>query len=146
MNSNLIIHSPHPLNSTKFVNHLLQYNKYNTQCKYKYYKEYNTYFIPFTCNYVNHYNLVIMGRFINPIWNVLERTVVTRGAKFEYVYLANLYYKIEYKPVKLSNYRMYGKPITNNILASQVSLRPNSLLLFPVSCKIAEPLIEQALL
>ena len=82
------------------------------------------------------------------MWNTLERSILSKGAKFSHSYITGKDFLIEYRPEELTRYQIYGlHNLSNNyIYASKVTLQPNSILLFPIDCAVAKPLIENDLL
>lgn len=140
MQANLLIHSPHSINCNKFINQFVQQNKH--------YKHYKSFLIPYFCREVNHNSRIITGNFVWPVWNTLERTILSKPTKFSHSYITGKDFLIEYTPEELSKYQFYGlNSLSNNsIYASQVTLKPMSILLFPISSEVAKPLIENNLL
>ncbi len=140
MSANLIIHSPHSINCNKFLNQFLQRNRH--------YKHYKSFLIPYFCREVDHNSHIISGNFVWPMWNTLERTILSKGAKFTYSYITGKDFIIEYYPQELNTYQIYGlnNLSKNYIYASKVTLQPSSILLFPIDCAVAKPLIENHLL
>jgi hypothetical protein len=140
MNSHIILHSPISINSSKFVTAFISGNRH--------YKYYNTYLIPYHCKNIDYNNKIIIGSFIYPIWNTIERTVLTNSSKFTYSYLKGNNYTIEYNSNSLHNYHILGKNHIhmNTIKIYETILKPNSLLLFPIDKALAEPLIYSGLM
>jgi hypothetical protein len=140
MNSVTILHSHHHINPTKFINH---FNKGE-----KYFKHFNNYLIPYHCKDVNHNNRLVIGKFIYPMWATIERAMLTKSNEFNYTYIKGKDFTIEYMPSSLTNYHIFGthNVYPNGILANNMILQPNSILLFPIHKDIATPLINNQLL
>lgn len=140
MQPNLFIHSPHSINCNKFLNQFVQRNRH--------YKHYKSFLIPYFCREVNHNSRIISGNFVWPIWNTLERTILSKRTKFSHSYITGKDFLIEYRPEELYAYQFYGLNSLSNscIYASQVTLNSQSILLFPIDCEVAKPLIENNLL
>jgi hypothetical protein len=140
MNSIIILHSQYHINPTKFVNH---FNKGE-----KYFKYLNYYLIPYHCKDVNHNNRLVIGNFIYPMWAIIERSMLTRSNIFNYTYIKGKDFTIEYTPNSLTNYHIFGthRVYPNGILANNITLQPNSILLFPIHKDIATPLINNQLI
>ena len=140
MSANLFIHSPYSINCNKFLNQFVQRNRH--------YKHYKSFLIPYFCKEINHNSCIISGNFVWPMWNTLERTILSKGAVFSHSYISGKDYLIEYHPEELNKYQIYGlTSISNNyIYANKVTLQPRSILLFPIDCAVAKPLIENHLL
>ena len=140
MKSLSIIHSCHQINPSKILSHLVKGEKY--------FKHYNTYLIPYQCQDINYNNRLIMGNFIYPMWNTLERAILSNNTDFSYNYLKGNDFTIEYVPSKLGDYHIFGNRCIypNRIRANSNTLQPNSMLLFPIPKELAIHLIENKLL
>jgi hypothetical protein len=136
----MIIHSPHKINCNKIISHFINGGRY--------YKHYNKYLIPYYCRDINHTNRIIDGKFNTPMWNVLERYILSNGTTFDYSYFKGNDFIIEMTPTTFHNYHILGaKQIyVDGVYASNHTLVPNSVLLFPLDRHIAEPLIDRQLL
>ncbi len=140
MNSHLILHSPFSINPSKFVTAFINGNRH--------FKYYNTYLIPYHCKNVDYTNKIIVGSFIYPVWNTIERTILQNGCKFKYSYVKGNNYSIEYNSDNVYTYHILGKNQihTNSITIYESLLKYNSLLLFPIDKALAEPLIYSGLM
>lgn len=140
MSANLIIHSPFRINSNKFVNQFLQ--------GHRYYKHYNHILIPYLCRDINDNTGVIIGDFIWPVWNTLERTTLSRGCEFNHTYINGKNFCIEYRPEVLSKYYIFGRKTYSRgtMQINDIMLKPDSILLFPIPCDVAKPLIDNKLI
>ena len=140
MNSPIIFHTQHNINCTKIIN---QFNKRD-----KYIKYYNKYLIPYHCKQIDHQKHMIYGKFVYPMWNTLERYLLTRNTIFNYSYMNGKDFIIEINPSIVKKYHIFGhKSIyINGIKANEHTLRSNSILLFSIDIAIAEPLIQNQLL
>jgi len=141
MSANLILHSPHHINCSKFLNHF-------TKVGGNHYKHYKSILVPYFCEEVNHNNSIIVGKFIWPIWHTLERTILSRGAQFNHTYIVGTNMTIEHKPTEYTNYHIFGKTniFPNTISAYDKTLLSKSVLLFSVPSEVAQPLIDRQLL
>jgi hypothetical protein len=136
----MIIHSQHKINCTKIINHFNNGGRY--------FKHYNKFLIPYYCRDVNHTNRIIDGRFNTPMWNILERYLLSEGNTFEYSYLKGTNFVIEMTPTTFQNYHILGQKriYVDGVYACGHTLLPNSLFLFSLDKRIAEPLIDRQLL
>lgn len=141
MSTNLIIHTQHHINCLKFLNHF-------TKIGGNHFKNNKNILVPYFCKEVNHTNHIIIGNFIWPMWNTLERTILSRGAKFNYTYITGKDFIIEHKPSEFNNYHIFDRRTiyTNTIQIYENTLLPNSILLFSIPSNVAKPLIEDNLL
>ncbi len=141
MTANLIIHSSHHINCSKFINHF-------TKVGGNHFKYYNNVLVPYFCKEVNHNNRIIVGKFIWPVWHTLERTILSRGAHFNCTYIIGKDFTIEHKPSEFKNYHIFGSSniFANKIQAFEGTLHPNSILLFSIPSEVAKPLIDRQLL
>jgi hypothetical protein len=135
-----IIHSNQQINISKYIDYLLKGEKY--------FKYYNHYLIPYQCQSVNHNNRLIIGNFVYPMWNTIEKAILSHNIDFKYNYVRGKDFTIEYNPRRLNDYHISGKMniFPNKIRAYSNTLQPNSILLFPIHKKIAQPLIDNQLL
>ncbi len=140
MAPSLLIHSQHSINCVKLVNFYTGGGKL--------YKYYNYYLIPYLCGAVNHENRIILGQFLLPMWHTLERTMLSRGGNFNYSYLTSNNFHLEYRANELKEYNFLGTSSVSSkpIVISDMFLKPQSILLFPIHRDIAKPLIEHKLL
>jgi hypothetical protein len=136
----MIIHSQHKINCNKIISHFLNGGRY--------FKHYNKYLIPYYCRDINHTNRIIDGRFTVPMWNVLERHILSQGSTFDYSYFKGDNFVIEMTPTTFHNYHILGakRIYADGVYACNHTLMPNSILLFPLERHIAEPLIDRQLL
>jgi hypothetical protein len=141
MSTNLILHSSHKINPTKFLNHF-------TKVGGNHFKYYNNILIPYFCEEINHNNRIIVGKFIWPVWNTLERSILSKGTQFNHTYIACKDTTIEHKPSEFKYYHIFGKTHihANTIQASEKTLTPKSILLFSIPSEVATPLINRHLL
>ncbi len=141
MQANLIIHTSHQINCTKFINHFFKVQN-------NHFKHYRHTLVPYYCKDVNHTSNIILGTFIWPIWNTLERTILSNGARFSHTYISGNNFIIEYKPTDNKSYHILGKSglHLNKIHISDATLRPNSILLFSIPSDTAKPLIQNGLM
>jgi hypothetical protein len=140
MTPQIFIHSRNRINCTKIM---AQINNGNRYCKF-----YNQYLIPYHCKDINHEKRIIIGGFIHPMWNILEKAILTNGGKFDYNYVNGPNYTLEVKPLSFNYYNILGrnKVYSNSIIASDLVLMSNTILLFTIDKKIAEPLIHNRLI
>lgn len=140
MKSLSIIHSHHQINPSKLLSQLVKGEKY--------FKHYNHYLIPYQCQDINHNNRLIMGNFMYPMWNTLERAILSQCSDFNFNYLKGNDFTIEYMPSRLTDYHIFGRRnvFPNRIRVYSNTLQSNSILLFPIPKEIAVPLIENKLL
>ena len=140
MSSPILFHTSHSIKCSKIMNQFMKGEKY-IKC-------YNKYLIPYHCAKINHENRMIFGRFIYPIWNTLERTILARGTVFNYSYIKGKDYTIEINPSIFKDYHIFGQTFVyaNGIKVCEHTLQENSILLFPIDKVIAEPLIKNHLL
>jgi hypothetical protein len=161
MNSKLILHSKYAINYAKFLNHskLLPqfYNKGG-----QYFQHYNSYLIPYHCKSVNNKTNLIIGNFIYPMWNTLESIILNKETTFNYNYIMGEKFTVELTPKYLKNYHILNESdvttdniiscqkkyrmYLNRIYASDITLEPNSILLFPIHKDVADILIQTKLL
>ena len=141
MSASLIIHTSHHINCSKFLNHF-------TKVGGNHFKYYNNILVPYFCEEVNHNNHIIVGKFIWPMWNTLERSILSRGVDFNHTYIIGRNMTIEHKPTELKNYHIFGKTniYANTVRAYDVTLLPKSVLLFSIPIDVAKPLIQNNLL
>jgi hypothetical protein len=140
MASQVIFHTQNNINCNKIINQLIKGEKYV--------KHYNKYLIPYHCTQINHPNRVIYGKFVYPMWNTLERTILSRGAIFNYSYIKGKDYVIECNPSTFRDYHIFGETFVyaNGVKACEHTLLPNSMLLFSIDKDVALPLIQNQLL
>lgn len=131
---NIIFHIPNPINC----------NKYIVKSKH-FYKHNNTYLIPYICNYVNHTHKILDGNFVYPMWNTLQRSILTRDTSFSYSYISRNDILIEFTSTTLTSYRVLNNPFSSINICKE-TLYPNSMFLFPINRDVAETLIENGLL
>jgi hypothetical protein len=141
MSANLIIHTPYHINCSKFVNHFTKVGGNN-------FKYYNNILIPYICQEVYHDNRIIVGKFIWPMWNTLERSILSRGALFNHTYITGRDFILEHKPSEVKNYHIFS---TVNIMSNKIQIfdktvHPSSILLFSIPNEVAQPLIDNHLL
>ena len=164
MISNLILHSPIQINYAKFLNHHMYMVPFGTN-KIKYFQHDDLYLIPYRCNSINDKNNLIIGRFIYPIWNTLERVILNKEFKFKYNYIRGDNFTVELTPKQLKNYNIFNETYNDidididnmicqkkfrmyhkKIFAFNTTLEPNSILLFPIHKYIADVFIQSKLL
>ncbi len=140
MTSSLLIHAQHSINCVKLVDFYKGGGKL--------YKHYNSYLIPYLCSGFNHEHRIILGHFLLPMWHTLERTMLSRGGDFSHSYLTSDIFHLEYRPRELKEYNFLGTSSVSSkpILISDMFLKPQSILLFPIHRDVAKPLIEHKLL
>lgn len=140
MSSSLILHSQSSINCAKIISQFVKGKRYLTSC--------NSYLIPFHCRTINHSKRFIVGDFIYPMWNILERSMIKNGGDFTYSYIQGKDFTIEYFPKNLIKYYVIGetKGYIQKISISELTLYSNSILLFPIHKDIASPLINYKLL
>lgn len=140
MAPSLFIHAQHSINCVKLVNFYLNGGKL--------YKHYNSYLIPYLCSGFNHENRIILGYFLLPMWHTLERTMLSRGGDFNHSYISSDNFHLEYRAKEMKEYNFLGTSSLSSkpILISDVLLKPQSILLFPIHRDVAKPLIEHKLL
>ena len=137
---NYIIHSHNYIDFniiSKQLQKTQQYIQYN-----------NSVLIPYLCRDIYHDKQIIQGNFIFPMWNVFERSILSKKTEFNFSYILGSNYNFQYQPENLKPYHLIGKKhvYVNSVLIGPVLLRPNSLLLFEVDKDIADPLINNKLL
>ena len=140
MSSQVIFHTSKQINCAKIINQFIKGDKY-VKC-------YNQYLIPYHCHNINPENRMIFGRFLNPMWNTLERALLSRGTVFNHSYIKRNDFTIEINPNTFRDYHIFGQTFVyaNGIKAYEHTLNTNSILLFPIDKTIAEPLIANYLL
>lgn len=145
MSSPIIFHTQYNINCAKIINQFIKGDKY-IKC-------YNKYLIPYQCNYINYPYRIIYGNFVYPMWNTLERKILSKGATFNYSYIKGKDFITEVNPSTLGDYNIFTYNIftnsfmyVNGIEAYEHTLQPNSILLFSINKSIAEPLIQNQLL
>lgn len=114
----------------------------------RHFKHYNSYLIPYSCSNIDYDNRMIMGNFIYPMWNTLERTILTKGDKFEYSYIKGKDFTIELNPSSFKKYHIFGRTFVypNAVEISETVLKPNTILLFSIPKIVADPLIQNKLM
>ena len=140
MSSPIIFHTQHNINCAKIINQFMKGDKY-IKC-------YNKYLIPYQCNHINRPYRIIYGNFVYPMWNTLERTILSKGTTFNYSYIKGKDFITEVNPSTLGDYNIFTHTFlyANGIEACEHTLQPNSILLFSIDKAIAEPLIQNQLL
>lgn len=140
MSSQVIFHTQRSINCAKIVNQFIKGEKY-IKC-------YNKYLIPYHCREINQSNRMIYGKFVYPMWNTLERTILARGAIFSHSYMKGKDYVLEFNPTTFRDYHIFGQTFVyaNGIKACEHTIQPNSILFFSIDKAIAEPLINHQLL
>lgn len=140
MSGNLILHAQHSVNCVKLTNFFINGGKH--------YKHQRTILIPYLCQNINHEQRLIMGRFILPMWHTVERAMLSRGGIFSHSYISGRDFHIEHRPTELKNYNFIGTSAVSSkpILISEFMLHPSAILLFPIHCDVAKPLIDNQLL
>ena len=140
MSPQVFFHTQHNINCAKIINQFIKGDKHI--------KYYNKYLIPYHCKEINHPNRMIYGKFVYPMWNTLERTILTRGAVFNHSYIKGKDFSIEFIPSTFRDYHIFGQTFVyaNGIKACEHTLQSNSILFFSIDKAIAEPLIKGHLL
>ena len=161
MNSKLIIHSKYAINYAKFLNHSKSLPQFCNKGE-QYFQYNNSYLIPYHCKSINNKTNLIIGNFIYPMWNNLESIILNKETTFNYNYIMGDKFTLELTPKYLKNYhilnesRVTNDDITscqkkyrmypNRIYACDMTLGPNSILLFPIHKDVADVLIQTKLL
>jgi hypothetical protein len=140
MSVNLIFYSRYNINCNTIISQFIKGNKH---IRYG-----NNYLIPFHCQNINTDNCVLKGNFIYPIWNTLERTILSSNNTFPYTYLSGDKFTIEIKNNALKSYNLISgnRLYSNSLKISDSYLKQNALLLFPIHVAIAAPLIDYKLI
>lgn len=141
MSSPILFHTSHSIKCSKIINQIIKGEKYI--------QYYNQYLIPYHCHTINQENRMIFGRFIHPLFrNTLERTILARGTVFSHSYIKGNEFIFEVNPSTFKEYHIFGQTFiyANGIQVCEHTLKPNSILLFPIDKTIAEPLIINQLL
>ena len=140
MSPQIIFHTQHNINCAKIINQFVKGDKYI--------KYYNKYLIPYHCRQINQPNRMIYGNFVYPMWNTLERTILARGAIFDYSYIKGKDFVVEVNPSTLRDYHIFGQTFVyaNGIKVCEQTIQPNSILFFSLDKTVAEPLIKSQLL
>jgi hypothetical protein len=140
MNSAIYFHTQHNINCAKIINKIIKGDKYI--------KYYNKFLIPYQCKIIDQQHNTIIGNFLYPMWNVLERSVLSSGPSFDYSYIKGNNYMIGINTSKLTKYNILGQSLVygNELKAYKQTLFPNSILFFSIEKEIAEPLIKNGLL
>ena len=111
--------------------------------------QHNQYLIPFRGQVIHHHKLLIDGRFLYPVWNVFERTLLTKGVAFPYTYVMQTGHELLelesgcFTPFHVSSQEKWYK---DSVHLPRDILHDSCLLLFDVDAKVAEPLIRHNLL
>lgn len=155
MNSKLIIHSKYAINYAKFLNHSKSLPQFCNNGE-QYFQHHNSYLIPYHCKSVNNKTNLIIGNFIYPMWNTLESIILNKETTFNYNYIMGDKFTVEMTPKYLKNYHILNEAPTpcqkkyrmypNRIYACDMTLEPNSILLFPIHKDMADILIQTKLL
>ena len=160
MNSKLIIHSKYAINYAKFLNHSKSLPQFCNKGE-QYFQHHNSYLIPYHCKSVNNNTNLIIGNFIYPMWNTLESIILNKETTFNYNYIMGDKFTIEMTPTYLKNYHILNESdvtvenmhcqkkyrmYPNRIYACDMTLKPNSILLFPIHKDVADILIQTKLL
>ena len=140
MNPPVILHTQHNINCAKIIHKFINGDKYI--------KYYNKYLIPYHCQQVNHLNHMIYGKFVYPMCNTLENTLLTKGACFNYSYMKGKDFIIEFNPSIVNEYHIFTQNCRypNGIKVYTRTLLSNSILLFSIDKATADPLIQSQLL
>jgi hypothetical protein len=136
----VIFHTQHSINCANIIRQFAKGEKYLSHK--------NLYLLPYHCKDVNHQQRLIVGGFINPLWNSLERTILTKSNNFDYTYIRGHNFLFEYDSDSKKKYHIFGD---KHVYANAIQLDDNflgssSILLFPIQKDIAEPLISHKLL
>jgi hypothetical protein len=140
MSTNVFFHTQHNIRCSKIIDQFIKGDKYI--------KYYNKYLIPYYCRDVNQENRMIYGKFVYPMWNTLERTILSRGAVFSHSYIKGKDFVIEFNPSVYKDYHIFGQTFVyaNGIKAHESTLKPNTVLFFSLDKAVAEPLIKTQLI
>lgn len=138
--SQIFLHSSKSISCGKIVSQFIKGEKYI--------KSKNTYLIPYHCSYINQEKQVILGNFIYPMWNTLERNILVQGTQFKYSYVKGIDFMLEFNSTTQKNYKILSQ---NNlqfysVQISDILLKPNSILLFSIDKKVGDTLIENKLM
>ena len=150
MLSKLILHSPVSFNYAKFLNFHINGGKY--------FQYHNSYLIPFQCKDINCDERLIIGNFVYPLRNTLEKLILYKGVHLNYTYMLGDKFTVENRPATLRCYNilhenmnkeyeqqmMYKKVSVypNNVYIFDTFLKPDTILLFPVHKDITD-ILEQ---
>lgn len=145
MLSKLILHSPISFNYAKFINFHMNGEKY--------FQHNNNYLIPFRCKDTNYNGQLIIGNFVYPVSNTLQKLILYKGAHFTYTYVAGDKFTLENRPTSLKCYNVLHEDMNtddnptrykkinlypNNTYIFDTLLKPNTLLLFPIDKDIID--------
>ena len=125
MISKLILHSPIPFNYAKFLNFHMNGRKY--------FQHQHNYLIPYHCKDVNYGERLIIGDFVYPLSNTLEKLILYKGAHFTYTYMMGDKFTLENRPTTLRCYNILHENMNkdnNNAAYKKVSIYPNTIFLF----------------
>jgi len=138
-----VVHSSQRLLTPSSLLPLLQGHRYIIQ--------HNQYLLPFRGQIIHHHNFIIDGRFLYPVSNVFEQSILSKGTRFPYTYIREPQSGplLELQSSSFVPYHVSTgeKWYNDSIHLSRASAPHDScLFLFAVDAKIAEPLIRQHLL
>ena len=114
MLSKLILHSPIPFNYSRFLNFHMNGEKY--------FKHHNNYLIPFRCKDINYAGQLIIGNFVYPVSNTLQKLILYKGAHFTYTYMLGDKFTLENRPASLKCYNIFHENMNtdDNIINTTV--------------------------
>ena len=140
-----VIHSSQRLLSPSSLFPILQGHQ-------RYIIQQNQYLLPFRGQIIHHHNFIIDGRFLYPMWNIFERTLLSKGSVFTYSYLSSPQEKGTFLELESSAFVPYHVSTGEKWYKESAYLsracppHDSCLLLFAVDAKIAEPLIRHHLI
>lgn len=117
----------------------------------RYLVQHNQYLLPFRGQIIHHHNFIIDGRFLYPVWNVFERTLLSKGTRFPYTY-TKLPCEGGVSELESSAFHSYHVSAGEKWYKDSVHLsrayppHDSCLLLFAVDAKVAEPLLRHQLI
>ncbi len=140
-----VIHSSQRLCSPSTLLPLLQGGQ-------RYLVQDNQYLLPFRGQIIHQHNFIIDGRFLYPMWNVFERTLLSKGSVFTYSYLPSAGVKGSFLELESSAFVPYHVSAGEKWYKASAYLsracppHDSCLLLFAVDARTAEPLIRHHLI
>ena len=99
--------------------------------------------IPFYCIHVNHSVHILQGKFVHPIWNTLEKNILSRKTTFNYTYTHDGTFIYQNYFPGHNKYHIFcnNKVFLNSIKVNDSMLNNKSLLLFSINDEIIQPMI-----
>lgn len=114
--------------------------------------QHNQYLLPFHGHLIHHHQVIIDGRFLHPMWNVLERMLLSKRTVFTHSYLPSSQERGSFLELESSAFVPYHVSTDEKWYKQSACLsracppHDSCLLLFAVDATWAEPLIRRHLL